>query len=122
MTSCLGRCGHESTSTSPVVGRAGSGARIGAAVLQSGEGAGGGRELRAVGGTSGERKSQPYRLFGSAAGDGERGTRPARHRAPAARCQAAADEDAGGVRVRASAADTGGEDSRTGRRWVHHAG
>ena len=64
MTSCSGRCGHESASTS-------AGARFGAAVLQSGEGAGGGRELCAAGGASGERKSQPHRLFGSVASDGE---------------------------------------------------
>ena len=40
---------------------------------------------------------------------------------PDSRCAAAANEDAGGVRFRAGAADSGGEDSRTGRRRLHRA-
>ena len=39
-----------------------------------------------------------------------------------ARGQAATDENAGGVRVRAGTADSGSENPRTGRRRLHHAG
>ena len=48
-------------------------------------------------------------------------TRPARHSAAAARCQAAPAEDAGRVRLQSGAADSGGEDPRTGRRRLHRA-
>ena len=46
-------------------------------------------------------------------------TRPARHSATASRCQAAAAEDAGRVRLQPGTADSGGEDSRTGRGRLH---